>query len=97
MSWVEFHRRSEQLASEAEAAMRQGQRDRALNLYAEGAEAEVQALSELDRAKTRTFGISAVSAVALWYKAHRYEEAQAVAYQLLATLCANNSETPTPF
>jgi len=85
MSWVEIHRRSELLASEAEAAARQGERGRALGLYAQAADAEVQALSELDRTKLRTLGVSVVSAVALWYKARRYDEAQAVAYQWLAT------------
>lgn len=85
MSWAEFHRQSEQLASEADTAVRLGDRDRATELYARAAEAETRALSELDPAKTRTLGISTVSATALWYKAHRFDEAQAIAYQWLAT------------
>ena len=85
MSWAECHRRSEHLAAEAETAVRRGERDRGIVLYAQAAEAEVQGLSELDPSKTRTLGISAVSAVSLWYKARNYEQAEAVAYHWLAT------------
>ena len=85
MSWVECHRRSEHLAAEAESAIRLGERSRGIALYAQAAEAEVQGLSELDSSKTRTLGISTVSAVSLWYKAQNYEQAEAVAYHWLDT------------
>ncbi len=85
MNWIECHQRSENLAAEAELAIRHGERSRGIALYAQAAEAEVQGLLVLDPIKTRTLGISAVSAVSLWYKARNYERAEAVAHHWLAT------------
>ena len=79
MSWAELHRQSEQLASEAQAAP-----ERARELYAEAAKLEAAALLELAPTKVRTIGITAVSAVALWFKARRFGEAQKLAYRMLA-------------
>lgn len=84
MSWAEWHPRSEQLAAEAEAAIHAGDLDVARNLYAAAAEAEARALDNLDRSKQRTFGVTAVSAVALWYKAQRYDNALRLAHRHLA-------------
>ena len=40
MSWLEHHRLSEELASDAEVAARRGEHSRALGLYAKAAQAE---------------------------------------------------------
>lgn len=85
MSWLEHHRASEEAAAQAEAALRGGDRSRARTLYAEAADAERQALSALDTSKTRTLGISAVSAASLYYKAARFRDAEAVALQWMAS------------
>ena len=51
MTWAERHRESELLASEAEAAIRMGDRSRAQILYAQAADAEDAALAALDLAR----------------------------------------------
>ena len=79
MSWAEHHKRSERLASEAQLASLQNRRNEALALYARAADAEVEALAVLDRAKARTTGISAVSAASLYCKAANLERAEEVA------------------
>ena len=71
MSWNEHHSESEKLASEAELVSRSGNRQEAEQLYAEAAAAEARALADLTPEKQRTIGITAISAVALWYKAGR--------------------------
>ena len=83
MSWIEHHENSERLASQAQVAMRAGRRDEALELYAVAADAEERAVAALDRSKTRTLGISAVSAAALHYKAHQLARAEEVAIRCL--------------
>lgn len=85
MSWVEAHKRSEELASTAHEAMRRGDRAVAESLFRQAANAEEQALLQLNAVeKPRTFGVTAVSAVALWYKAGDLSAAEAIAYQVLA-------------
>lgn len=79
MTWLVWHEKSEQLASEAHIVARQGYRDRALELFAEAAEAEHQALLALDVSKKRTLGITAVSAVSLWFKAGHLAQAESTA------------------
>jgi hypothetical protein len=69
MDWDENHSESERLASQAEVAAREGNRKRAAALYREAAEAESRALASVDPTKMRTLGITAVSAVSLYYKA----------------------------
>jgi hypothetical protein len=81
MSWTEFHRQSEMLAAEAHEALLEGRHDRALSLFAEAAAAEQRALFELDRAKPRTLGITAIGAVALWYKANDFVRVEQLARQ----------------
>ena len=76
MSWLDHHRTSERLAAGAEVARLSGSEEPALALYRQAAAAEAAAVEALDPAKTRTFGISAVSAVALFYKAREYELAE---------------------
>lgn len=81
MSWSEYHRVSESLASEAELAAQSGDAARAKDLYSQAAAAEASALSFVGADKPRTLGITAVSAVALWYHAGKLDQAARVAHQ----------------
>lgn len=85
MSWLEHHRFSEELASDAEVAIRCGEHTRALGLYAKAAQAEELALKEVEPAKSRTYGITAVSAVALHYKAAQWKQAKNLAHSCLSS------------
>lgn len=84
MSWAELHQASEAAAIEAEQAFREGNIAQASLLYAKAAEFEQQALGSVDGSKARTRGITAISAVSLWYKAASYERAEQLAYSMLA-------------
>jgi hypothetical protein len=84
VSWNKYHSLSEKLASKAELAMRKGEDSRALELYRQAAAEESSAFNALGNDRERTRGITAVSAVALWYKAHDYSTAEQVAHQYLA-------------
>jgi hypothetical protein len=84
VSWNQHHSRSESLASDAEAASRGGDTDRADELYREAAQAESQAFDQLTTDKPRTRGITAVSAVSLWCKAREYATAEKLAHRYLA-------------
>ncbi len=84
MSWVDLHKASEAAAIDAEQAFRVGNASQATLLYARAAELEQQALAAVDRTKARTRGITAVSAVSLWYKAVAYERAEQLAHSMLA-------------
>jgi hypothetical protein len=84
MSWADHHKASEAAAIEAEQKYRSGNAADAARLYASAAEFEQQALADLDSSKTRTKGITAISAVSLWYKAAVYERAEQLAYAMLA-------------
>ncbi|MFI5338602.1 MAG: hypothetical protein ACHQ7N_02030 [Candidatus Methylomirabilales bacterium] len=85
MTWAEHHDRGERLAAEAEVAARHGDPSHATALYLQAAEAELLALNDLDPEKVRTLGITAVSAVALFYKAHEYARARRIAHNWLST------------
>lgn len=89
MTWSELHAESERLAIEAQLALKARNTERAFNLYRQAAELEQLALNELDVSKVRTRGITAVSAVALWFKAGEYEQAEQLAHLTLA-----NPNTP---
>ena len=84
MTWIEFHTASETAAIKAEEAFRGGDAANARLLYELAAESEQRALAAVDSAKTRTRGITAVSAVALWYKAAAFERAEQLAHSMLA-------------
>ena len=84
MTWAELHRASEAAAIEAEQTFRKGNASDSALLYAKAAELEQQALGAIDAAKVRTRGITAVSAVSLWYKAAAYERAEHLAHATLA-------------
>lgn len=85
MTWLEHHSQSERYASDAEIACHQHEIERAQELYTKAAEAERNALFSLDTSKVRTYGISAVSLVSLYFKAARLDEAETMAHRLLAT------------
>ena len=84
MSWATHHAQSEALASQAEAALRNGDREGALALYRLAARAEERALDALDPGKTRTLGITVVSATSLWFKANEWTQAERVACHWIA-------------
>lgn len=83
MPWLNHHKLSERLASEAQVALHHGRREEALELYAGAAYAEARALADLDRSRVRTAGISAVSAASLHYKAGDRVRSEEVAVQWL--------------
>lgn len=84
MSWSDLHKASEELATAAHLALRNGDGAAAQALFKRSAKAEEEALAQLHSAnKPRTFGITAVSAVALWYKGGDLAQAEAIAYRVL--------------
>ena len=85
MSWNQHHSRSEKLAADAEVASRSGDARRAEELYRQAAAAEAEAFDHLAIDKLRTRGITAVSAVALSYKARDYVAAARLAHRYLGT------------
>jgi hypothetical protein len=85
MSWDEHHSHSERLAAGAERTARSGNRAAAEDLYRQAAEAEARALDDVGPEKSRTRGVTAVSAVALWYKAHDLLSAEQLAHRCLAS------------
>lgn len=85
MTWVQLHAESERLAIDAQLARRAQNHGLALRLYKDAAEIEQKALSELDASKVRTRGITAVSAVALWFKAEEFARAEQLAHSVLAS------------
>jgi conjugal transfer/entry exclusion protein len=84
MSWKEYHSQSTELASQAQVLKWQGELAAAKQYYAMAATAESKALAAIVPEQTRTLGITAVSAVALWYKAEEFLKAKQLAYQCLA-------------
>jgi hypothetical protein len=93
MTWLEHHKTSEYYAQLAEDAVRQQDFQLAQTLYAQAAQAEHLALNAIpvsggsanDRTKTKTLGITVISAVALSLKANQFRQAEQTAYQWLAT------------
>lgn len=85
MSWLVHHTRSEGYASQAEELLRRHESDQAAELYCLAAEAEANALNNLDPGKARTLGITAVSAVSLYFKAQEFLQARKLAHKWLAT------------
>src|SRR5437773_1733920 len=83
MSWIEFHEESERLASVAQEAIRASRLADAELLYRDAAEKERAAFDEIESDKTRTRAITAVSVVALAYKAKAFRVAQDFAHTVL--------------
>jgi len=84
VSWNEHHSLSEHFAIEAEMARRMGETSRAEDLYRQAAGQETAALNALGGDSQRTRGITAVSAVALWYKGRGYSAAEQLAHYCFA-------------
>jgi hypothetical protein len=91
VSWDHHHSLSERLAIDADAANQAGEALRAHDLFIRAAAEESAALDSLSHEKQRTRGITAVSAVALWFKAQDY-----LAAEQLANRCLEDREMP-PF
>lgn len=72
-------RLSEELAFEAETAARAGDTAKSIVLYTEAAELEEKAARDVSEKRTR--GVLAESAVALWLKAGKRDEAERVAVE----------------
>lgn len=83
MSWDLHHSNSERLAQAAQAALAASDRTRAHDLYRQAAESEERALAELDLAKSRTRGVTAVSALSLWLKSAEIETVRQRGEELL--------------
>ena len=84
MAWNRHHSNSENLAIDAEDARRAGNLQCAQALYRQAAAEEAEAFANLPVDKQKTRGVTAVSAVALSYKAREYGEAERLAYRYLA-------------
>lgn len=84
MTWSVLHSESEKLAIKAQLAARERNHDLALDLYRRAADAERRALALLGADKVRTKAITAVSAVALCFKAREYAAAEQLAHEMLA-------------
>jgi hypothetical protein len=84
MSWLIHHSKSEKLASEAAAASKMGDKDRALEYYCMAAKEEELALLSLTKEKMRTIGITAISAASLYFKGENFCKSEKIAHQYLA-------------
>lgn len=80
---MDRHSRAQELASRAALRLRDGDKTGARDLYSQAADLEVAALQATPAAKPRTWGILAVSASALLYKARRYADAETLLHSLL--------------
>ncbi|WP_309890946.1 hypothetical protein [Archangium sp.] len=76
---------SERLAFEAERAWARGERERARLLFAQAAQLEAQVALSIGAEEPRLRSVLAISAVALGFKAARYEEAAALAHRFLGS------------
>jgi hypothetical protein len=84
MTWLDHHKASEAAAAAAHDARRAGQDEHAKLLFAKAAAEEISALGFIKAdEKPRTFGITAVSAVALSYKAGELVQAERLAHSML--------------
>ncbi|MFO0760300.1 MAG: hypothetical protein U0359_27710 [Byssovorax sp.] len=77
-------RRSEALAFEAERAWKAGDQARGRALFAEAADLEYQVARDVPGDQARVRGVLAISAVALWLDARRYDDASRAACEFLA-------------
>jgi hypothetical protein len=85
MSWIESHSISENFASEAEAAIAEGNWEKAIGLYLEAARFETQAITELEKGKPRTLGITYVSSASLWFKGNDLAKSELIAFKGLGS------------
>jgi hypothetical protein len=75
---------SETMALQAEQAWSTGKQEDGRGLFAKAAELEEAVAFSVPETSARMRGVLAISAVALWYKAARYDHAKRVAYSFLA-------------
>ena len=85
MSWREHHRRSEEIAGEADVAMRVGNVRHAQELYRRAADEERLAIADLDPSKVRTFSISAVAIASIYFQGQLFDEAERTACEFFAS------------
>lgn len=83
MSWLEHHRRSEDLAGEGDLLALQGDLDHAREVYRQAAIHEQQALEDLGQGKFKTWSITAVSAASLRFMADNFGSAERLAHTYL--------------
>lgn len=83
MTWHKLHRVSEEFAKAAHQAARHGHWTRARQLFALAATQEQRALDALAQDKRRTFGVTAVSATSLNFKANLLDPAEALVIRAL--------------
>lgn len=84
MTWSAFHGESEKLAIAAQLAAQDRNHDLARDLYRRAGDAERRALALVGTDKVRTRAITAVSAVALCFKAREFAAAEQLAHEMLA-------------
>ena len=85
MSWLDNHNKSVEHASLAESMLRANDIENAHNHYREAAKCELLAFQETDVQKTRTKGITLISAVSLFYKARDFDDAENLAFANIGT------------
>lgn len=85
MSWREHHRRSEEIAGEADIAMRSGNMRYAQELYRRAAAEERLAITALAPSKGRTFSISAVAIASIYFQGQLLDEAERAACEFFAS------------
>jgi hypothetical protein len=83
VNWLEYHTASQRLAEKAATSGRVLPRDAVARLFGEAALLETKALRALERDKVRTLGVTAVSAVSLYYKASEFQEAERLAFEVM--------------
>lgn len=81
---MDAHRAAQAISERALLARHSGDIAEARVFYEQAAELEEKALQDIPFDQPRTRGILSVSAVALYYKAARYEQAEALAYRLMS-------------
>lgn len=91
MDWLARHRKSEAFAARAHEHLRQGKTRDAEDYFRLAAEVEEAALALLDESKPRTLGITAVSAVSLWFKGKDFARASRLAHRYLAMPAISDS------
>lgn len=84
MTWNDDHSMSEKLAAQAHLALQSGKQDDAVQLFVSAAEYETSALGKVNPQKARTFGVTAISAAALWFKAGEFSRTEQLAYRGLS-------------
>ena len=83
MTWVESHNASQALAANANDAVGAGEIELAIDRFRKAAALEEEALRALDSNKARTLGVTAVSAVALYYKGKEFQRAERLACEVM--------------